>query len=100
MHYDKNFEIAEKYLKPFACNFKVPEGGFFLWLNVKDDEQAAKVLWNKFSVRVMPGSFMGREVNGLNPGKNYLRISLVDSREVIEETMKRISLFLKNHNDY
>ena len=100
MHYDKNFEIAEKYLKPFDCNFKVPEGGFFLWLNVKDDEQAAKVLWNKFSVRVMPGSFMGREVNGLNPGKNYLRISLVDSREVIEETMKRISLFLKNHNDY
>jgi len=71
-----------------------------LWLNVKDDEQAAKILWNKFSVRVMPGSFMGREVNGLNPGKNYLRISLVDSREVIEETMKRISLFLKNHNDY
>ena len=100
MHYDKNFEIAEKYLKPFDCNFKVPEGGFFLWLNVKDDEQAAKILWNKFSVRVMPGSFMGREVNGLNPGKNYLRISLVDSREVIEETMKRISLFLKNHNDY
>lgn len=99
MHYDKNFEIAEKYLKPFDCNFKVPEGGFFLWLNVKDDEQAAKILWNKFSVRVMPGSFMGREVNGLNPGKNYLRISLVDSREVIEETMKRISLFLKNHND-
>jgi len=53
------------------------------------------MLWEKFSLRVMPGSFMAKDVNGINPGRGYLRISLVDKKEVIEETMKRICLFLK-----
>ena len=30
LHYDKNFEIAEKYLKPFYKDFKIPDAGFFL----------------------------------------------------------------------
>ena len=95
LHYDKNFEIAEKYLKPFYKDFQIPDGGFFLWLKVNDDQKAAKVLWNKFSLRVMPGSFMAKEVDGFNPGKGFLRISLVDKKEVIEETMRRICLYLK-----
>ena len=81
-----------------ADNFRIPAGGFFLWLKVKDDEEAAKILWNKFSLRVMPGSFMGKKINDINPGSGYLRISLVDTSEIIEETMKRLSLFLKNYN--
>jgi N-succinyldiaminopimelate aminotransferase len=95
IHYDQNFSIVEKYLKPFYKDFKSPDAGFFLWLKVKDDKQAAKLLWNKFSLRVMPGSFMGKDIDGFNPGKGYLRISVVDNKEVIEETMKRIQLFLK-----
>ena len=98
LHYDKNFEIVEKYLKSYYKNFKIPDGGFFLWLKVNDDEKAAKVLWEKFSLRVMPGSFMARDINGFNPGRGYLRISLVDKKEVIEETMRRICLFLKMDN--
>ena len=97
LHYDTNFEIAEKYLKPFYKDYKTPEGGFFLWLKVNDDQKAAKILWNKFSIRVMPGSFMAKEVNGFNPGKGFLRISLVDKKEVIEETMRRICLYLKTY---
>ena len=95
IHYDQNFSIVEKYLKPFYKDFKSPDAGFFLWLKVKDDKQAAKLLWNKFSLRVMPGSFMGKDIDGFNPGTGYLRISVVDKKEVIEETMKRIQLFLK-----
>ncbi|MDC6451294.1 aminotransferase class I/II-fold pyridoxal phosphate-dependent enzyme [Alphaproteobacteria bacterium] len=96
IHYDQNFQIVEKYLKPFYKNFQVPKGGFFLWLKVNDDEEATKILWNKFSLRVMPGRYMASEVEGLNPGKGYLRISIVDNKEVIEEAMKRVSLFLKS----
>ena len=96
LHYDQNFSIVEKYLKPFYKDFKLPDAGFFLWLKVKDDKQAAKILWNKFSLRVMPGSFMGKDINGLNPGMGYLRISVVEKKEIIEETMKRIQLFLKS----
>ena len=83
-------------LLPFLYkDYKTPDGGFFLWLKVKDDQIAAKILWEKFSLRVMPGSFMAKDVNGFNPGKGFLRISLVDKQEIIEETMKRICLFLK-----
>ncbi|MDC1375518.1 aminotransferase class I/II-fold pyridoxal phosphate-dependent enzyme [bacterium] len=95
IHYDRNFQIVEQYLKPFYEDFKIPSGGFFLWLKVDDDEEAAKILWNKFSLRVMPGRYMAKEVDGFNPGKGYLRISIVDNKEVIEEAMKRISLFLQ-----
>ncbi len=95
IHYDQNFELAEKYLKPFYKDFKIPDAGFFLWLKVNDDKKAAKILWEKFSLRVMPGSFMAKDINGINPGRGYLRISLVDKKEIIEETMRRICLFLK-----
>ena len=79
----------------FYKDFKIPDAVFFLWLKVSDDKKAAKILWKNFSLRVMPGSFMAKDVNGINPGRGYLRISLVDKREVIEETMRRICLFLK-----
>ena len=95
LHYDKNFELAEKYLKPFYKDFKIPDAGFFLWLKVNDDKKATKILWQKFSLRVMPGSFMAKDVDGFNPGSGFLRISLVGKQEVIEETMRRICLFLK-----
>ena len=36
---------------------------------------------------------MGKKFNDINPGSGYLRISLVDTSEIIEETMKRLSLF-------
>ena len=67
-----------------------------MWLKVDDDEEAAKILWNKFSLRVMPGRYMAKEVDGFNPGKGYLRIAIVDDKEVVEDAMKRVSLFLKS----
>lgn len=96
IHYDQNFQIVEEYLKPFYKDFKIPDGGFFLWLKVDDDEEATKILWNKFSLRVMPGRYMAKEVDGFNPGKGYLRIAIVDDKEVVEDAMKRVSLFLKS----
>ena len=65
---------------------------------MKNDEIAAQILWKDFSLRVMPGCFMAKEINGINPGKGYLRISIVDDQETIEEVMNRICLFLKSNN--
>ena len=96
IHYDENFAIVEKYLKPFYRDFKIPDAGFFLWLKVKNDRLAAKTLWNKFSLRVMPGSFMARDINGLNPGSGFLRISIVDNSKIVEEAMRRVCLYLKS----
>ena len=54
-----------------------PEAGFFLWLPVEDGEQAALKLWTETGVRVVPGAYWSRDVQGQNPGKNYIRVALV-----------------------
>ncbi|HEY0212860.1 MAG TPA: aminotransferase class I/II-fold pyridoxal phosphate-dependent enzyme [Paenirhodobacter sp.] len=62
-------------------SFRLPEGGFFLWLPVEDGEQAALKLWRETGVRVLPGAYLSREVNGDNPGKGYIRVALVAPRQ-------------------
>jgi len=73
---------GEKYLaadKIFAGvnSYKGPEAGFFLWLPVEDGETAALNLWQKTGVRVLPGAYLSRDVNGENPGKGYIRVAMV-----------------------
>ena len=54
-----------------------PEAGFFLWLPVEDGEAAALKLWQQTGVRVLPGAYLSRDVNGDNPGKGYIRVAMV-----------------------
>lgn len=77
---------AEKYAiagKVFAGvnSFRLPEGGFFLWLPVPDGEEAALKLWRETGVRVLPGAYLSRDVGGENPGKGYIRVALVAPKE-------------------
>ncbi|MCD1626631.1 MAG: aminotransferase class I/II-fold pyridoxal phosphate-dependent enzyme [Paracoccaceae bacterium] len=73
---------GEKYLaadRIFAGvnSYKGPEAGFFLWLPVEDGEVAALKLWQQTGVRVLPGAYLSRDVNGDNPGKGYIRVAMV-----------------------
>ena len=54
-----------------------PEAGFFLWLPVADGEAAALRLWRETGVRVLPGAYLARDVDGANPGAGYIRVALV-----------------------
>ena len=55
-----------------------PEGGFFLWLRTPiGDEKFTKLLYARYNVRVLPGSFLGREEAAGNPGAGHVRIALV-----------------------
>ncbi|MCB1337925.1 MAG: aminotransferase class I/II-fold pyridoxal phosphate-dependent enzyme [Maritimibacter sp.] len=58
-----------------------PEAGFFLWLPVDDSEAAALRLWLETGVRVLPGAYLAREVDGVNPGQKYLRVALVAPKD-------------------
>jgi N-succinyldiaminopimelate aminotransferase len=42
---------------------------------------------------VLPGSYLGREAHGINPGERRVRIALVASTEECAEAAKRISDF-------
>ncbi len=55
-----------------------PDGGFFLWLEVGDGEEAARRLWAEAALKVLPGGYLGRpDRDGHNPGDSAIRVALV-----------------------
>ena len=70
--------------------FAAPEAGFFLWLPVEDGEAAAKRLWEKVGVKVLPGAYLGREADGENPGDSYIRAALVAPIDEVRPGLERL----------
>jgi aspartate/methionine/tyrosine aminotransferase len=90
-HYRANFAVAERVLGN-RFGFRKPDGGFFLWLEVGDGEQAALELWRSAGIKVLPGAYMCAEDEaGENPGSPYIRVALVYDRDVTEAALGRIS---------
>jgi N-succinyldiaminopimelate aminotransferase len=82
--YKEKFSKVADILKP-VLPVVLPDASFYLWLRVPiADTTFAQELHRDYNVTVLPGSFLAREVRGINPGENYVRIALVAS---IEETL-------------
>ena len=78
-----------------ALGFQRPAGGFFLWLDVGDGEDAALRLWTEGGLRVLPGAYLSRaDENGVNPGQAYIRVALVHDLPTTEDALKRIAKVL------
>jgi aspartate/methionine/tyrosine aminotransferase len=91
--YQEKFRLAQRLLGNRA-GFRVPEGSFFLWLDVGDGEATALKLWRDAGVRVLPGAFMGREMepakSHTNPGFSYIRVALVNDLSTIMAALERM----------
>jgi len=74
--YQEKFAIADDILGGVQ-GYRPPEAGFFLWLPVDDAETAAMKLWREVGVRVLPGSYLAREVDGATPGAGHIRVAMV-----------------------
>ena len=79
----------------------LPDAGFYLWAKIPahlklDDAAFAKALLAQYNVTVLPGSYLAREANGINPGDNYIRMALVASTAECVEAAKRIVQFVKS----
>jgi aspartate/methionine/tyrosine aminotransferase len=83
--YKKNFEIANEIL-----GTQIPEATFYIWLEVEDEIEFTKNLYKEKNIKVLPGSFLGR--NGL--GKGYIRIALVENEEKTREALRRLKDFI------
>ena len=83
--YKKNFEIAHELL-----GTPIPEATFYIWLEVDDEIEFTKNLYKEKNIKVLPGSFLGR--NGL--GKGYIRIALVENEEKTREVLTRLKDFI------
>ena len=66
--YRRKFDVAEQTLGR-RFGFYRPPGGFFLWLDVGDGEQAAKALWREAGVRTLPGAYVARADRRREPGQ-------------------------------
>ncbi|MEH6833570.1 MULTISPECIES: aminotransferase class I/II-fold pyridoxal phosphate-dependent enzyme [Falsihalocynthiibacter] len=87
--YAEKFDIADEIFDGIE-NYESPEAGFFLWLPVEDGEAAALKLWRETGVRVLPGAYLSRDVNGHNPGQGYIRVALVAPKEEVRAGLKKI----------
>jgi N-succinyldiaminopimelate aminotransferase len=68
-----------------------PDGGFYVWLRTPiADTEFVRRLHGEYNVLVLPGSYLGREVNGRNPGGNHVRIALVAPLDKCVEAARRI----------
>jgi len=80
--YKNNFEVAKEVLDVDA-----PEATFYIWLKVDDEIAFTEKLYREYNLKVIPGSFLGRE----GEGKGYVRLALVYEAEKTREALQRIA---------
>jgi aspartate/methionine/tyrosine aminotransferase len=83
--YKENFQIAKE-----ALDVTIPEATFYLWMEVGDELAFTRDLYAQYHVKVLPGSFLGR--NGV--GQGFVRIALVETPEKTLEAVRRLKNFL------
>lgn len=89
--YRQKFDLAEHYFKG-RFNFSRPAGGFCLWLDVGDGEQACKKLWQDAGIKALPGAYLARpDADGHNCGMPYIRLVLVHDNELLEPALEKIA---------
>ena len=76
--YRRNLEVAEEIL-----GVEAPSATFYLWLKVGDDLEFTREAY-RAGVKVLPGSFMGRE----GAGQGFVRVALVYPPEQLEKGLE------------
>lgn len=77
------------------CTITQPPASFYIWFNTPiDDTDFARELFAQEHVTVLPGSFLSRKAEGVNPGHQHVRMALVAPLEDCIEAAQRIKRFL------
>jgi N-succinyldiaminopimelate aminotransferase len=78
-----------------VCSIKKPPASFYIWLKTSiNDADFAQQLYKQQNVTVLPGRFLSRDTNGINPGTNHVRIALVAPVAECIEAAQRIKHFI------
>lgn len=91
--YRAKYAVADRVLGNVP-GYQAPQGGFFLWLRVPESigtgEDAAKKLWAEAGIQVLPGAYLSRDTALGNPGRDYIRVALVDPAGPTEAALNRL----------
>jgi aspartate/methionine/tyrosine aminotransferase len=84
--------FREKYIRNFAAAKEIlgtetPEATFYIWLEVEDEIDFTVRLYHDYNLKVIPGSYLGRE----GQGQGYVRLALVYEEALTREALQRIS---------
>jgi N-succinyldiaminopimelate aminotransferase len=106
--YRHKFEQVTPILQA-VMDVALPDAGFYLWAGVpavceaparaaglSTDEWFARELLAQYNVAVLPGSYLAREAQGVNPGAGRVRLALVAGVEECLEAAQRIKAFIES----
>ncbi len=79
-----------------------PDAGFYLWPKLMEsDVDFTQNLHSSHNVTVLPGSYLSRSINGVNPGMNRVRMALVaELEECVEAAGRIISHINQRHHQH
>jgi N-succinyldiaminopimelate aminotransferase len=73
-----------------------PDASFYLWPKTAiSDLDFAQRLFAEQHITVLPGRYIGREAEGINPGENHVRMALVATVDECVEAAQRLRHFLQ-----
>jgi N-succinyldiaminopimelate aminotransferase len=85
--YRQKFADAQEILPDVA----IPEGGFFLWMPVDNDEAFSRRALREENLTVLPGRYLSRSGGGVDPGENFVRLALVAEPELCKLALTRLA---------
>ncbi|SJM89111.1 succinyldiaminopimelate transaminase [Crenothrix polyspora] len=78
-----------------VCDIHKPPASFYVWLKTPiSDTDFAQQLYAQENITVLPGSYLSRPFDGINPGANHVRIALVAPLAECIKAANRIHNFL------
>ena len=93
--YREKFAAVLEILSP-VMDIPEPQASFYLWAKTPiDDVTFTRDIFEQQHLNVVPGSYLSREVDGVNPGANRIRLALVAEPEQCIEAAQRIKQFLE-----
>ncbi len=101
--YRQKFEKVTPILAS-VMDVALPDAGFYLWAKVPaqvcggSDDAFTRELLAQYNVAVLPGSYLAREANGINPGAGRVRMALVAGVDECVEAAERIKAFIQSQS--
>lgn len=74
---------------------RIPEASFYLWPNLERDDTKVACDWlQQANIRVLPGQYLCRTIDGMTPGYGHVRIALVAELDACIDAAERLRRLL------
>lgn len=96
--YQQKFKQVLEILNP-VMDIEQTDASFYLWPKTPiNEEEFAQRLFAEENITVLPGSYLSRTVDGINPGEGRIRMALVAEVDECLEAAQRIRSLIERLN--